>query len=1117
MAVLSLSLLGPFSAAIDTQPITSFPTLKSQALLAYLAVEHQAAHRREHLFTLLWPGMPEPSGRHNLRQTLYQLGQLFPDLSEQAGNSPISLLLADRSRVRLNREAPVSADIHRFDGLLEETRFHDHHSLTRCPDCRSRLQAAVELYRGEFLADFFLDDSNPFEDWATANREAYRRRVLDALETLAALALDGAEYEQARQVSERQLALEPLRESAHRGVMEALARGGRRRAALAHFAAYREQLSDELQIDPAPETVRLFEAIRLNQLEPDTAADRISGVPSAARSLRRRHGPDAGDPEPAKIRHNLPDQPTPFIGRKEELAELDALLADPETRLVTILGPGGMGKSRLALAAAERALDGGQFSDGVRFIDLAPLNEAEQLPLAIAEALDVQLSGEGGGPKQQLLDFLSDKTILFILDNCEHLLQTAPWVSEILAAAPGVQALATSRERLHLRAEQLYPILGLDVPDREAPEQAGQHAAARLFLQAARRLRPDFKPGEGDLEHLAQICCLLDGMPLALELAAGWVELLSLAEIAAELGRGLEILETGFQDAPDRQRSMQAVFESTWERLDAAERDLLQKLAVFRGGFTREAAAEVVWDGDESGSTLRLLGRLADKSLIQPDPARRRYQVHELLRQYAVERLERSGEAEATGTAHAGYYLQLLHRQGKEIKAGDQKNTLDVIAADFANIRHAWTWALARGNLQALDRTLEALYWFCEFRNREMEGAALYLQLEHHFAAVPDRLAIPIWRKAAARRMVLDQLGWMGDRYGKGQDIEDILAAARQDGDAAEIAFALRTKAKLQDPHEALSAASSILQESLSLYRRIGDHFAEYRLLGQISWIYLERGQPQTRVEYLRRQFEMARENGDRLTAADAQAALGFVDEIGGGYSQAEAAYRQALPVFREHSDPWHLSEYHIRLAELNFLKGDLEWAREWIRKGEGLIKQLPEPVVQSAGMTFYSNCTLSMILNAEERYRQAAQLISDYSFSRHYTASLSRYLLERGLAYSMCGLQDFEAAADHLSLAFEKAAFVQATGWQVQLLPAAALIAAGESRLERAAELLSLAFHHPAAATGWLAVFPLVTRLRERLRAELPEEILAEAWERGKTLDLEDFVSEFLSKDESE
>ena len=334
------------------------------------------------------------------------------------------------------------------------------------------------------------------------------------------------------------------------------------------------------------------------------------------------------------IKHNLPAESTPFIGREAEIETLSHFLADPATRLVTILGMGGMGKTRLALATARQyiSLDSTQpspFENGIYFIPLAPLHAANAVILTLAESVQFSFYA-AHNPKQQLLDFLREKSMLLVMDNFEHVLDAANLVGDILEAAPNVKIIVTSRERLNLRGETVFNIGGMALTDWENLDTAQDNNAVKLFLQSARRVQPSFDLKADDLPHLAQIFQMVQGMPLGIELAAAWVDALHLEEIAQEIQQNRHFLETEMRDVPERHRSIRAVFEYSWHLLGDSERDIFTYLSVFRGGFTRDAAIAV------TGIGLRALTTLVNKSLISRD-SDGRYHIHVLIREYAME------------------------------------------------------------------------------------------------------------------------------------------------------------------------------------------------------------------------------------------------------------------------------------------------------------------------------------------------------------------------------------------------------------------------------------------------------------------------------------------------
>jgi predicted ATPase len=440
--------------------------------------------------------------------------------------------------------------------------------------------------------------------------------------------------------------------------MQAYALASDRSNAIAQFEVCREILWSELGVEPAEETVALYESIKLGYYGPISAN---------------------GLQEPlVEVRYALPYYATPFIGRELELATLDSFITDPTVRLVTIVGPGGIGKTRLAVEAAQRSLAAKIFPEGIFFIDLAPMHETNRIVQRVADALNLPLKGgDSRSSRQQLLDYLNQKKLLLVFDNFEHLLDDANLLADILQSGPEIKILVTSRERLNLLQEQVYPIRGLKFPELETAEDATGYTAALLFLQSARRNQPDFSlRNNDDLIQLARICRMVEGMPLALELAATWVDVLSLTEIANELQQGLDILERELRDVPARLRSIRASVDYSWQRLDEADQAVFAQLSIFRDGFTRQAAQEV------AGATLQELSRLVNKSLIRFDKQRGRYEIHELLLQYGADKLGGQPALEAaTYNRHSDYYCQLLAGYTDHLKGAGQAQAMAAIEA----------------------------------------------------------------------------------------------------------------------------------------------------------------------------------------------------------------------------------------------------------------------------------------------------------------------------------------------------------------------------------------------------------------------------------------------------
>jgi predicted ATPase/transcriptional regulator with XRE-family HTH domain len=465
-------------------------------------------------------------------------------------------------------------------------------------------------------------------------------------------------------------------------------------------------------------------------------------------------------PPPTRPKANrLPVNPTPLIGRQRELADLGQLLADPACQLLTLTGPGGIGKTRLAIRAARQGAD--SFADGIAFVPLAPLTSASYIIPAVAEALDFSFSGPAD-VQTQLMHFLRDKQLLLVLDSAEHLLAEgmAELLAELRTQAPAVTLLVTSREVLDLRAEWVFEVHGLPVSERRPNGAEGKDDGVELFLQRARRAHVQFTRGTEDDAAIARICQLVDGMPLALELAASWVRTLSCAEIAAELEHGLDFLATSARDRPARHRSMVAVCDYSWRLLPDEERRVMRRLSVFRGGFRREAAEQV------ATATLAPLSALVSKSWLRHTDGER-YEIHELLLQYAAARLAEDPDERAEACRkHTRYYLAWLGSQELSLKGADQMAAAARVTADFKNVRAAWEWAAANRSVVDLLAGSRSLFWFMEMRSRLQEATACFQRAVDALDLPSEALeAAPReWRIALAQS--LEQLGYYRLRIG---------------------------------------------------------------------------------------------------------------------------------------------------------------------------------------------------------------------------------------------------------------------------------------------------------------------------------------------------------------
>jgi len=680
MQRLEIKLLGPPSITLDGKAMAT-DRHKAIGLLAYLAVEAKA-HRRDALAVLFWPDYPRESAFAYLRRTLWELNQAL-------GKGWIS---TDRELVTLEQAPGLEIDVAAFQRLLAvET------------DPIGALRQAVALYRGDFLEGLVIADTAPFETWQSQQVEIYRRQFARALERLVAAYEHDGEYELALPYCQRWLALDSLDEAAARGVMRQLAGMGDRRAAIRAYQACQQILQAELGISPQAETEALYQSILQGE-----ALEKPAVIEQPTPAGRQA------------VTGSLPVPLTPFIGRAAEVEQILRLVADPGTRLLTLTGPGGTGKTRLSIqvAAQMAAQQAAAFPDSAWFIPLATVQTLPGLIQAIVKGLSFSFLKEEISPRQQLLDYLRQKRLLLVLDNFEQLVESGrELVVDMLAAAPGVKLLVTSRQRLDLQSERIFRVTGMRTPAADAvadwddPEvQAKPYSAIQLLLERARRVRPDFRLTRENLAAVTHICRLVEGSPLGIELAVAWLELLSPEEIARELARSLDFLESEAADIPARQHSLRAVFETSWNLLEAEEQRALRQLCVFPGSFSRQAAQEV------SGCTLRTLLRLVNKSWLQPLESER-YVLHEVLRQYGLERMQADQhEWQETQNRQAAFFANFVQEQDGLLRSERQIQARQALIVELeSNIPAAWDWLVPSGQIEVvIEKMLPGLfkYWW---------------------------------------------------------------------------------------------------------------------------------------------------------------------------------------------------------------------------------------------------------------------------------------------------------------------------------------------------------------------------------------------------------------------
>lgn len=1045
-ARLSLELLGPARITLDGAPL-AFAYEKVLALLAYLAVEADRPHRRTALAELLWPEQDGAAARHNLSQALFHLRRMLPD------ELVADLLETTRDTVRLHTTGVLWVDVGAFRRLTgagagggvaaddarspitesetapRQAVFSIHRpgmpadaevaSRTAVVD---RLAHAVALYRSEFLEGLGVGDSPDFDEWVLLTRESLRAQACAALRRLSAPEGGVPEIVRRGAYARRWATLDPLDEAAHRQLMLALAAHGQRAAALLQYEQCRRLLASELGLEPEPATTALYEELRRQASQTP-----VAGLPP---NLPARH----------RAISTPPLQSTRLVGRVRDLATLAVLLADPLRRLVTITGPGGVGKTRLALQAAAEGAS--LFADGVCWVRLAGVREPALVPAALARALDLP-QPDPRPLAVQLADALADRQLLLVLDNCEHLLpELAGQMAGLLDAAPQLVILATSRAALQISHERRYPLAPLALPAADLPPEAQRNTAAvALFIERAQAIRPGIAL---DPVVIGAICRRLDGLPLAIELAATRTRLISPPDLLARLERRLPLLSGGPRDLPERQQNLAATIDWSYRLLSPAQQALFRRLAVFVGGWTT-AAAEAVSKQTEEGKrqhsahapvahkspnppdVLDGLAALLDASLIveMANPTGEpRCTMLETIREFAHEQLADCGELALAQALHAQALADLASRAGGELTGQDQRMWLQRIDQEQGNFQAALEWCLhhAVGLGMRLAGDL-GRYWVLRGQRREghhwlerllaaadcpdqpaptvterayallISGVLAMILSDQSNAEERLRASLALYRTLDDPRNLARALNGIGcvtlrpcqlseaEGY-----LQEGLAVSRAVGDVEGAAVALRYLGEAARMRDDLPLAQHLMEQSLAAYREAGDRAYEAVLLARIGDLLLCQDDVEGARQIFTASGAVAGEVGIRPVFWLVQRGLGDIAYRQGHHADAQQHYRQALIVANEVKLYGALPSLLLRLAFSAWADAPSEWA----------------VVLLSAAHTLLEGALDDPVLEAEtERCLAAMRAILDpptFAQAWAYGAALS---LERAMAYA--------------------------------------------------------------------------------------------------------------------
>jgi predicted ATPase/DNA-binding SARP family transcriptional activator/DNA-binding CsgD family transcriptional regulator len=902
-----IGLLGGLSVTVGERKVdeSAWRLRKAAGLIKLLALAPGHRMHRERAMDLLWPESGKKAASNNLRQTLHVARRtLHPDsqiASRYLSLSSEQLLMCPQGHLWVDVEA------------FEEAADTAHRS--KDP---AAYRAAIELYSGELLPE------DRYEEWAESRRGELRQRFLSLNVELAGLYEErGTEEDLASAVQalRRVLAEEPTHEEANVGLMRLYALSGRQGEALRQYGRLSEALSVGLGVEPSASARALKEEI---------AAGRFQVGPT------RAAGPDTEQTAVAGVgKHNLPAQRTGFVGREREMLEVKRALA--MTQLLTLTGTGGLGKTRLGLEVARDLV--GAYPDGVWLVELAPLSDGKLVPQMVADALGVE-ERPGQSLAKALVDDLRKKQLLVVLDNCEHLIEEAAQLADVLlSSCPHLRIVATSREALGVKGEFVWRIEPLSVPDAPRASDRGANGASsagelerydavRLFVERARRHSPQFELGPKNAGAVAQICRGLEGMPLAIELVAARMDMLVAEQIAERLDHALGFLRSGIGATNPRHQTLRATLSWSFEFLGEAERRLFGRLSVFAGGFSLEAA-ESVGEGEGIGRSdvLESLLVLVDKSLVVAGPTGdrgARYRLLEPVRQYARERLEESGEAERARRRHGAFFLTLAEEAAPQFTGAQQQEWANRLEADHDNMRAALSWSLKREPETAL-RLAGALARFWEIRSHHLEGSR--------------------WIKAALRHS--DH----ADRSVRAKALSEAGTFAWHRGDYEQ--------------------ATVFHGEALEIYRQVGDEANAAFALLCLGVQDLEQGEHERAKPFFEEALALSRELGYKRTIVYALHNLGEVARHTGHYEQARELGMEAVSVSQEMDDKWGTARNFVWLGIVTAYKGDYyEEAARFLEEGFALIRE-----VGDWEFVAYALDSFAVIAGAKGQGERAARL----------------------------------------------------------------------------------------------------------------------------------------------
>lgn len=890
MARLVLNWLGQIRVALDSEPV-DLGYSKVRALLAYLTIELHQAHSRDELAVLLWPDSSQQAARKSLRQALTTLRNAIRD-----EESVPPFLLISREAIQFNPASDFYSDAGEFAVLIDQCALHKQVHIEPCIDCQERLSRGIAVYQGELLKNLTLSDSLPFEEWLLLTRERLRLQAIDALGRLMLASERSADDDAAMQYSRRRLVIDPWNEDAYRALMRILARRGQRTTALAEFERCKRVLVEELGITPSAETLALYESIRTEVKPLDKPAL----------------------PVPNSLIGAVPLPLTGLIGREKETNAMVQLLQRDSVRLVTLLGSPGVGKSRLALHVA--GIFAAAPETRVFYVPLNTVTNPALVITTIAQTLGLQ-DGSRLAMFDQLVNVLNAPGCLLILDTFEQVQAAVSQLARLLQACPFLKVLVTARAPLHLRGEQRFLLNPLSLPNPRCMSDLAQAAAnpcIQLFVERVQASLPEFILTANNAQEVAEICARLDGLPLAIELAASSIRLMPPQQLLERLnqpaGAALPHLKATVQDGDPHHHTLWQAFQWSYVLLNPVAQRMFARLGVFAGGWTLEAADAVCNVGDIQPGSMDEMTELLDNCLIRQEEVGRgyyRFTILNTLREFALDRLRESGEWNILQQRHADYFLTFAKLAEPELTGRGQIAALERVELERDNLRKALDWTMTASPDQAL-QLASALFPFWHIRSHHQEG-------RHYLEQALAHNLTP----SGARARALAVTGLLAQRQGDYGRAETLIVESvqlyRQMDEPAGLAYALNNLAIVLESIGDNARAQTLADESLLISEKQADSLGIARaemISGQIA---LNEDRLPVARQLLGASLTYWQKTGDQKNAILCQVNLGRVEMTLGNDVGAFTLFEDSLKLSRAIKDGqwemialWNLAEIHL-------------------------------------------------------------------------------------------------------------------------------------------------------------------------------------------------------------